>query len=69
MPIYEIRRYLELYELGNDTISQRKEIIMQHKLKVQNKINEDLKHLEIIVYKAALYDFKEKEINQKNDPK
>ncbi|MCQ6268674.1 MerR family transcriptional regulator [Fictibacillus sp. WQ 8-8] len=69
MPISEIRRYLELYELGNDTISQRKEMIMQHKLMVQNKINEDLKHLEIISYKAAMYEFKEKEINQKNYPK
>ncbi|MDN4524017.1 MerR family transcriptional regulator [Fictibacillus fluitans] len=64
MPISEIKRYLELYELGDETLSQRKEIMMQHKAKVQNKINEDLKHLEVISYKAAMYSIKDNEANQ-----
>ncbi|WP_369127073.1 MerR family DNA-binding protein [Virgibacillus salexigens] len=34
MPISEIKRYLELNESGNDTISQRKEMTLQHKTKV-----------------------------------
>jgi DNA-binding transcriptional MerR regulator len=66
MPISEIKKYLELNELGDDTISQRKEMILQHKTKVQNKINEDLKYLEVISYKAAMYDLKEREFKQKN---
>lgn len=66
MPISEIKKYLELNELGDDTISQRKEMILQHKTKVQNKINEDLKYLEVINYKAAMYDLKEREFKQKN---
>ncbi|NRD78594.1 MerR family transcriptional regulator [Bacillus sp. BRMEA1] len=62
MPISEIKKYLELNELGDDTISQRKEMILQHKTKVQNKINENLKYLEVISYKAAMYDLKEREL-------
>ncbi|MCD7036532.1 MerR family transcriptional regulator [Metabacillus sp. GX 13764] len=64
MPISEIKRYLDLYDMGDATLSQRKEIMMQHKVKVQNKINEDLKHLEAISYKAAMYEIKENERNQ-----
>lgn len=66
MPISEIKKYLELNELGDVTISQRKEMILQHKTKIQNKINEDLKYLEVISYKAAMYDLKEREFKQKN---
>jgi DNA-binding transcriptional MerR regulator len=65
MPISEIRKYFKLYELGDDTISQRKEMMLQHKLKIQNKINEDLKHLEAISYKAAMYELKDRELKQK----
>lgn len=64
MPISEIKQYLDLYDRGDATLSQRKEIMMQHKVKVQNKINEDLKHLEAISYKAAMYEIKENERNQ-----
>ncbi|AZB42054.1 MerR family transcriptional regulator [Bacillus sp. FJAT-42376] len=62
MPISEIKKYLELTELGDDTISQRKEMILQHKTRVQKKINENLKYLEVISYKAAMYDLKEREL-------
>lgn len=63
MPVSEIKRYLELYELGDATLSQRKEIMLNHKAKVQNKINEDLKHLEVISYKAAMYQIKDEVAN------
>jgi hypothetical protein len=43
--------------------------MMQHKLKVQNKIKEDLKYFEMISFKAAMYEIKEKETNQKMYPK
>jgi DNA-binding transcriptional MerR regulator len=66
MPISEIKKYLELNELGDETISERKEMILQHKIKVQNKINQDLKYMEIINYKAAMYELKEREFKQKN---
>ncbi|MGM0877800.1 MAG: MerR family DNA-binding protein [Bacillota bacterium] len=54
MPISKIREYVELYELGDETFFQRKGMMMQHKLEVQNKINENLKHLEVISYKVAM---------------
>lgn len=65
MPISKIKEYVELYELGDETLSQRKEIMMQHKLEVQNKINENLKHLEVISYKVAMYDLQEREVRRK----
>lgn len=68
MPISKIKEYLDLYEVGDDTISQRKEIMMQHKLMVQNKINEDLKHLEVISYKVAMYEIIEKGYRQTPPP-
>ncbi|WP_338779575.1 MerR family transcriptional regulator [Metabacillus sp. FJAT-52054] len=68
MPISKIKEYLDLYEFGDDTISQRKEMMMRHKLVVQNKINEDLKHLEAISYKVAMYEIIEKGYRQ-NPPR
>jgi DNA-binding transcriptional MerR regulator len=59
MPISKIKEYIDLYELGNATFLQRKEMMMQHKLEVQNKINESLKHLEVISYKVATYELQE----------
>jgi DNA-binding transcriptional MerR regulator len=38
MPISKIKEYVELYELGDDTFLQRKEMMKQHKLEVQNKV-------------------------------
>jgi DNA-binding transcriptional MerR regulator len=65
MPLSKIKEYVELYELGDETFLQRKEMMMQHKLEVQNKINENLKHLEVISYKVAMYELQEKEVKQK----
>ncbi|MCJ7992785.1 MerR family transcriptional regulator [Priestia sp. OVS21] len=65
MPIAKIKEYVELYELGDETFSQRKEIMMNHKLEVENKINESLKHLQVISYKVAMYELQEKEGTQK----
>jgi DNA-binding transcriptional MerR regulator len=65
MPISKIKEYVELYELGDDTFLQRKEMMKQHKLEVQNKINENLKHLEVISYKLATYELQEKATFQK----
>jgi DNA-binding transcriptional MerR regulator len=66
MPISKIKEYIDLYELGDATFLQRKEMMMQHKLEVQNKINESLKHLEIISYKVATYELQEKEVMKNN---
>ncbi|MDU0412329.1 MerR family transcriptional regulator [Bacillus paralicheniformis] len=65
MPISKIKEYIDLYELGDETFLQRKEMMMQHKLEVQNKINENLKHLEVISYKVAMYELQERKDTQK----
>ncbi|MFS0604911.1 MerR family transcriptional regulator [Peribacillus frigoritolerans] len=65
MPISKIKEYVELYELGDETFYQRKEMMMQHKIEVQNKLNENLKHLEVISYKVAMYELQEKEVQEK----
>ncbi|MCM3724261.1 MerR family transcriptional regulator [Neobacillus cucumis] len=65
MPISKIKEYVELYEIGDKTFFERKEIMKQHKLEVQNKINENLKHLEVISYKVAMYELQEKGITEK----
>jgi DNA-binding transcriptional MerR regulator len=65
MPISKIKEYVDLYELGDATFLQRKEMMMKHKSEVQNSINESIKHLEVISYKLAMYELQEKEITQK----
>jgi DNA-binding transcriptional MerR regulator len=65
MSISKIKEYVELYELGDATFFQRKEMMMKHRSVVQSSINESLKHLEIISYKIAMYDLQEQEAPQK----
>lgn len=65
MPIAKIKEYVDLYERGDETFYERKEMMMQHKIEVQNRINESLKHLEVISYKVAMYEIQEKEIVEK----
>ncbi|MGM0878161.1 MAG: hypothetical protein ACQEWV_26490 [Bacillota bacterium] len=60
----KIKEYKDLYELGNATFLQRKEMLMQHKLEVQNKIDESLKLMEVITYKIAMYELQEEEVRK-----
>lgn len=62
MPLSKIKDYKELYELGSPTFLQREEMLMQHKLEVQKKIDESLKHLEEINYKIAMYELQKEEV-------
>ncbi|ALP37567.1 MerR family transcriptional regulator [Paenibacillus sp. IHB B 3084] len=62
MPLSKIKDYKELYELGNTTYLQREEMLTQHKLEVQKKIDESFKHLEEINYKIAMYELQKEEV-------
>ncbi|PRR96900.1 MerR family transcriptional regulator [Bacillus sp. NMCN6] len=64
MPLSKIKEYKELYEEGNSTYLQREEMLVQHKLEVQKKIEESLKHLEEINYKIAMYEFQKEEVRK-----
>jgi DNA-binding transcriptional MerR regulator len=64
MSLATIKEYMDLFEVGNATFLQRQEILMKHKLEVQKKIEEDLKHLEEINYKLALYELQSEEVRK-----
>ncbi|MGF6953389.1 DNA-binding transcriptional MerR regulator [Neobacillus sp. B4I6] len=64
MPLSKIKEYKELYEVGNPTFLQREEMLIQHKLEVQKKIEESLKHLEEINYKIAMYELQTEEVRK-----
>ncbi|MDV7767464.1 MerR family transcriptional regulator [Peribacillus sp. CSMR9] len=64
MPLSKIKEYKELYEVGNPTFLQREEMLIQHKLEVQKKIEESLKHLEVINYKIAMYELQKEEVRK-----
>ncbi|MEH7244989.1 MerR family DNA-binding protein, partial [Bacillus sp. JJ269] len=65
MPIKEIRQYVELYNQGNCTLSNRKKIMLQHKKNVENEISQINKYLERINYKLAVYDTLEAQLKKK----
>ncbi|MBU2702795.1 DNA-binding transcriptional MerR regulator [Sporomusaceae bacterium BoRhaA] len=62
MPLSEIKRYAELFKLGDSTISERKQMMLEHKKKAEEQLTQILKHLERINYKLALYDVMEKTV-------
>nr|WP_111924448.1 hypothetical protein [Priestia endophytica] len=64
MPLSKIKEYTELYAVGNTTFLQREEMLMQHKLEVQKKIEESVKHLEEINYKIAMYELQKEEVKK-----
>ena len=65
MSISLIQKYLELYYEGDVTISERRLMMLNHKIHVENQLAEIYRHLEKINYKLALYDVLEAEMNNK----
>lgn len=64
MSLAKIKEYKDLFEVGNATFLQRQEMLLKHKLEVQKKIEEDLKHLDEINYKIAMYELQKEEIRK-----
>jgi len=62
MPLSEIKRYAKLFKQGDSTISERKQMMLEHKTKAEEQLTQILKHLERINYKLALYDVMEKTV-------
>jgi len=56
MPVAEIKRYVGLCMEGNKTINIRRQIILEHKYKVEKKIEEMKKYLVKIDKKLKYYD-------------
>ena len=56
MPLKEIRRYMELCQLGDASLLQRQEIILEQKRSIEEQIRFLQEKLEVIVYKACYYE-------------
>ncbi|WP_145138721.1 MerR family transcriptional regulator [Paenibacillus sp. Y412MC10] len=63
MPIVQIQRYVQLYQAGDFTISERKAMMLQHKKDIEIKIADLYRNLDKINYKLALYDVLEAQRN------
>ncbi|WP_145949148.1 MerR family transcriptional regulator [Paenibacillus sp. Y412MC10] len=63
MPIVQIQRYVQLYQAGDFTISERKAMMLQHKKDIEHKIADLYRNLDKINYKLALYDVLEAQRN------
>jgi DNA-binding transcriptional MerR regulator len=62
MPLSTIKRHAELFKQGDNTIPERKQMMLEHKKKAEEQLAQTLKHLRRINYKLALYDVMEKNI-------
>lgn len=64
IPLAEIKEYVELHKNGDQTLQQRKEIMTEHKLRVEKQMLQLIKTLEKINYKMALYDMQLEEMEK-----
>jgi len=56
MTMDHIKNYVELVKQGDETLHQRRQILLEHKQDVERKMNQTLEHLEKINRKMAVYD-------------
>lgn len=64
MPISQIQKYVYLYKEGDSTISERKQMMLQHKKEIERSMKELYLNLDKINYKLALYDVMETQITR-----
>jgi MerR family transcriptional regulator, aldehyde-responsive regulator len=56
MSISDIKHYVDLVIRGDETVQERKQIILEQKKKIEEQLEELQKHLELINKKINLYD-------------
>ena len=56
MPLRDIKQYVDLYQEGDGTFAARRQMMMNHKLQIEEQIANLYKYLDKINYKLALYD-------------
>ncbi|MFI8685844.1 MerR family transcriptional regulator [Rossellomorea sp. NPDC077527] len=56
MPIREIKKYVQLYEGGEETLQLRKNILEEHKMRVEENLRDQANNLEKIKEKLEMYD-------------
>lgn len=62
----EIRRYTELRNIGDTTITERKELLLAHRIKVLKEYEKIEGHLKLLDHKIDLYDQMEKKYENKS---
>ena len=56
MSVSDVRHYVELCKQGDNTVRERKQIILDQKKKIEDQLREVKQHLETINKKIDLYD-------------
>lgn len=56
MPIKKIKEYINLYMKGSETITERRDLMIQYKEYVKNKIQETISSMEAATEKLCKYD-------------
>lgn len=64
MPVVQIQKYVYLYKEGDDTIAERKSMMLEHKKDIERSMKELYFNLDKINYKLALYDVMETQIHR-----
>lgn len=64
LPLAEIKQYVELYKSGEQTLPQRKTMLVVQKNKVEDQIARLIKTLEKLNYKLALIDAQESKFSK-----
>lgn len=65
LPVEQVRRYIELCQIGDSTIRERGEMIFEQKKALRRQIRELQRQMEVLKYKEEYY--KEKIANPRND--
>ncbi|MDR9855203.1 MerR family transcriptional regulator [Paenibacillus sp. VCA1] len=63
MPIVQIQKYVRLFKEGDNTMSERKAMMLNHKKEIEKKIKDLYYNMDKINYKLALYDVLEAQMN------
>lgn len=61
MPVREVKRYAELFEQGDPTMTERRQLLETHRARIEADLHELTANLEAIKYKIAYY----RELEQK----
>ena len=63
MSLDEIRQFSSLRYLGDDSISQRKDMLIDHSMKLKSNIQKLREELSVVDYKIKAYEEKEKKLD------
>lgn len=66
MKISKMKEYARLRELGDETISERKNLLVEHLSTIENEIKELSEVRDYVAWKVKIYEKKEEKMNGKS---